>query len=38
MRLLLLVTLLILILKIKKPKGMVFFDGKSHLNYLYQKS
>ena len=38
MRLLLLITLLIFIPKIKKVKGMVFFDGNSHLDYLYQKS
>ena len=38
MRLLLLITLLIFILKITKVKGMVFFDGSSHLDYLYQKS
>ena len=38
MRLLLLITLLIFILKMKKVKGMVFFDGNSHLDYLYQKS
>ena len=38
MRLLLLITLLIFILKIKKVKGMVFFDGNSHLDYIYQKS
>ena len=38
MRLLLLITLLIFILKIKKVKGLVFFDGNSHLNYLYWKS
>ena len=37
MRLLLLITLLIFILKIKKVKGMVFFDGNSHLDDLYQK-
>ena len=36
MRLLLLITLLIFILKI--TKGIVFFDGNSHLVYLYQKS
>ena len=38
MRLLLLITLLIFILKITKVKGMVLFDGNSHLDYLYQKS
>ena len=37
MRLLLLITSLILILKIKKVKGMLFFDGNGHLDYLYQK-
>ena len=38
MILLLLITLLILISKIKKVNGMVFFDGNDHLDYLYQKS
>ena len=34
---LLLITLLIFILKIKKVNGVVFFDDNSHLDYLYQK-
>ena len=38
MKLLLLINLLIVILKIKKVKGMIFFDGNSHLDYPYQKS
>ena len=38
MRLLLLITLLIRISKIKKVNRMVFFDGNDYLDYLYQKS
>ena len=38
MRLLLLITLMMLISKIKNVNGMVFFDGNYHLDYLYQKS
>ena len=38
MKLLLLITLLIFILKLKKVKGMVLFYGNSHLDYLSQKS
>ena len=38
MRFLLLITLIILILKIKKVKEMILFDGNSHLDCLYQKS
>ena len=38
MRFLLLITLIILILKIKKVKEMILLDGNSHLDCLYQKS